>query len=120
MSTVLVGVAATPSASAATPPVPLGSAADFAVLAGTTVTNAGASVINGDIGVSPGTAVTGFPPGQLNGDVHDGTLDVGRTAYTLTGGAGDNAATWNPVVSVRVPLSAVAGVYTATVTFSVA
>jgi hypothetical protein len=33
----------------------------FAVLAGTTVTCTGASVINGDVGVSPGAAIVGFP-----------------------------------------------------------
>ncbi len=42
----------------------LGTAGDFAVLAGSTVTNTGPSVIDGGhVGVSPGTAVTGFPPG---------------------------------------------------------
>jgi hypothetical protein len=45
--------------------VPLGTAANFAVLAGSTVTNAGPSVIKGDIGVSPGSAVTGFGPGEV-------------------------------------------------------
>ncbi|MCX5068144.1 ice-binding family protein [Micromonospora lupini] len=69
-TTVLVIVAGPPSASAAESPVPLGTAADFAVLAGTTVTNTGLSVVTGDLGVSPGTAVTGFPPGQLNGAIH--------------------------------------------------
>lgn len=44
----------------------LGTAGDFAVLAGTTVTNTGPSVIDGGhVGVSPGTAVTGFPPGSI-------------------------------------------------------
>lgn len=33
----------------------------FAVLAGTTVTCAGASIITGDVGVSPGAAIVGFP-----------------------------------------------------------
>lgn len=33
----------------------------FAVLAGTTVTCAGASTITGDVGVSPGSAIVGFP-----------------------------------------------------------
>jgi Ice-binding-like len=55
------------SAGAAQPPVDLGTASNFAVLAATPVTNTGPSVITGDLGVSPGTAVTGFPPGVVTG-----------------------------------------------------
>ena len=44
---------------------PLGDAHDFAVLAASTVTNTGLSIIGGHVGVTPSTAVTGFPPGTL-------------------------------------------------------
>lgn len=59
------------------PPVLFGRADPFAVLAATTVTNAGATVITGDLGISPGTACTGLPtpctgngPGTVNGSIH--------------------------------------------------
>ena len=71
VAAVLTGVPS--GARAAAAPVPLGTAANFAVLAGTTITNTGATTVSGNVGVSPGTAVTGFPPGQIvNGAIHGG------------------------------------------------
>jgi hypothetical protein len=56
----------TATAACQTSQVPLGSAATFVVLAGTTVTNTGPTVITGgNLGLSPGSAVVGFPPGAL-------------------------------------------------------
>ena len=58
----------------------LASAGNFAVLAGTTVTNTGPSWITGDVGVAPGTAIVGFPPGT-SGPQHAGDA-VATTAQT--------------------------------------
>ena len=62
---------------AAEAPVDLGTTASFAVLAGSTVTNTGTSVISGSaggsVGVWPQTSVTGFPPGTIS----DGTIHAG-------------------------------------------
>jgi hypothetical protein len=47
--------------------VVLGTAQTYGVLGGSTVTNTGATVITGDLGVSPGSALVGFPPGTRTG-----------------------------------------------------
>jgi hypothetical protein len=66
-------------------PIVLGVAGDFAVLAGATVTNTGATSVTGDLGVSPGSSVTGFPPGILVGTLHvtDGTAAAGVFDLTV-------------------------------------
>jgi Ice-binding-like len=48
------------TALAAIPEVGLGSAGNFAVLAGQTITNSGPTWISGQLGVAPGCAMTGF------------------------------------------------------------
>jgi hypothetical protein len=59
-------------ASSALAQISLGTAGSFGVLAGSTVTNTGATVVTGNLGVSPGTAVIGFPPGTVTppGTIH--------------------------------------------------
>ncbi len=74
------GATSTPSCQAT---VPLGAAGTFAVLAGSTATNSGLTMVIGDIGVSPGTAVTGFPPGIQNGTMHDGDAVAAQAKVDL-------------------------------------
>jgi hypothetical protein len=65
------------SGAANSPAVPLATTAEYAVLAGSTVTNDGGSVLDGSLGLSPGTSVTGFPPGIV---LPPGTQNVTNAA----------------------------------------
>jgi len=65
--------------------VNLGTAGSYAVLAGSTVTNTGSSVLTGNLGVWPGTAVTGFPPGLVvGGTIHAGDAAAAQAQRDLT------------------------------------
>jgi len=88
---------------AAQPPVGLGTANPFAVLAGSTVTNTGPSTINGNLGVSPGAAVTGFPPGTVNGTIDKANAVASQAQSDLTTAYND-AAGRTPALAVSADL----------------
>ncbi len=86
----------------------------------------GLTIPAGDVDYWSGaaTATTGdgtFTPGQATALLAvplDNTTPI--TAFSHSGGTGDNSATWNPTLIVNVPLSAIAGTYSGTVTHSFA
>ena len=69
----------------------LGDAGAFAVLAGSKVTNRGATALAGDLGVSPGTEVTGFPPATLSGEKCIGDVAAAAGMVDLTAAYDDVA-----------------------------
>jgi len=70
--------------------VDLGSAGAFAVLAGSTVNNTGATIVTGDVGVSPGTSM-GLLPAQVNGTIHVADPVAAQAKLDLTAAFNDAA-----------------------------
>ena len=96
----VLGVIFTPSggaqaATVLTGPIDLGTAEDFALLAGSEITNTGPSVLDGDVGLHPGSAIgvdsSHLVPGHGN-DIYVGdpvsltAKNDLRTAMTTAGG----------------------------------
>jgi hypothetical protein len=101
----------------------LGTAGEFALLGGSTITNTGLSVVSGDIGLFPGTSIVGLSSITLSGVVHNSDA-VAQEAQ------GDAIAAYNYIAKQKSPnlissgildsLNLVPGVYKATTSLSLA
>ena len=80
-----------PTQSTIQPSINMGAAASLAILAGTSVSSTGATVITGDLGLSPGSSVGGFPPGILNGTQHINDVTANQAKLDLTAAYNDAA-----------------------------
>jgi len=95
MSLSLVGPSSDVSARplAQTSPI-LGAVASYSVLAGSIVTNTGATTVSGDLGISPSIGVpphfTGFPPGVVGppGTIHDADANAAAAQAANTAAFG--------------------------------
>lgn len=116
MALILALVALAGSTNAAGPTtVGLGTATNFAVLAGSGITNTGPTTINGDVGSYPTTTQTGFGSITLIGTNHMGDA-VTQGAKTDLTTAYNDAAGRTPVTTVPTELGGTtltAGTYTA-------
>lgn len=71
--------------------VSLAGASNFAILAGSAVTNTGATTVTGDLGLSPGSSIGGFPPGILVGTQHINDVIANQAKLDLTAAYNDAA-----------------------------
>lgn len=96
--------ASVPTVAAGPAPVPMSDGLKkFAVLAGSTVTNSGPSVVTGDLGVSPGTQLVGFDtpggPGTLNGNKQVGNPTAAQAKADLMASFNDAKGRAGPPIS---------------------
>lgn len=64
--------------------VQIGDTKNFAILAGSTITNTGSTVVYGDIGLFPGTSFTGSADIVLDGKIHLTNTDASKAKDALT------------------------------------
>lgn len=88
-----------------------------AATANETIANSAADYWSGAATSSTGTGT--FTPGQLL-VANKVTLGASRTAFSAAAVVGNNTAAWDPTVIINIPSAAVAGVYTGTITHSIA
>jgi|HubBroStandDraft_6_1064221.scaffolds.fasta_scaffold35413_4 hypothetical protein len=106
------------SAQAAPVAVNLGTAANYAVLGGSDVTNTGASLIaGGNLGVSPGTSVTGITAANFTPPAHEDIPGSAQAQTDLTAAytqaVGETPATTIPGSAITGPTTLTPGIYSA-------
>jgi hypothetical protein len=96
------------------------SASNFTTGSGSAAETVGVANVSYWSGLATGVTGTAVPtPGQAASVNEVPLSSTGLTAFSLTGGVGNNAATWNPTLVVSIPSAAVVGTYTGTVTHTV-
>jgi hypothetical protein len=99
----------------------------FGVLAGSTVTNSGPTIVSGNLGVSPGTAITGFTgiapggPGTVLGTIHSADAVAAQAQFELTAAfnAAAGAASTATIAGDLGGLTLFPGVYTSSSTIGI-
>jgi hypothetical protein len=71
--------------------IAMGGTSGFALLGGSAISSTGATVITGDLGLSPGSSIGGFPPGILNGTKHINDPIANQAKLDLTSAYNDAA-----------------------------
>ena len=96
------------------------SASNFTTGGGTANETVGVGNVSYWSGAATSTSGTGtFTPGQATAGAAIALSTSGQTAFSGSSLVGNNAATWNPTLTVTIPSAAVAGTYTGTVTHTV-
>lgn len=80
-------------------PLDLKSAKTYGVLAGSTVTTTGNTIVYGDLGISPGTALVGFPLGIVKGAIHLNDAIALQAKTDLSSAYTDAATRTNQVIA---------------------
>ncbi len=71
--------------------VSLAGSASLALIAGSAISNTGATNVTGDMALSPGTSIGGFPPGKLTGTLHINDAIATQSKLDLTAAYNDAA-----------------------------
>lgn len=85
--------------------VPLGTAGDYAILAGSTISNVGPTMVTGGNIAVNGPSVTGFPPGTTDGTIFTNPPDVAIITQAQT----DLTTAYNNAAGMSVGVITVAG-----------